>query len=301
MTTPIDLPPRPFTFRQALELGLNRHRLASLVEAREVRVVLRGVYARADLPDTLLSRAQAAALVTSPHMVLCDRTAAWLHGVDVLDYLELDVIPPVETWVLRGHHRVERRTCRGGERDLEPRDYQRVHGVLVTTPLRTALDLGCRLRRRTAFATIEDFMRTCGVTRGQMIAELTRYFRRRGVIQLRALVPIADPRTESQGESWTRLEIIDHGLPAPTPQYVILHDGVELFRLDLAYPHARVCIEYDGREFHDGPEAKAYDERRREWLRQHGWTVIVVDKDSFTDEALDAWISELRQALRIAA
>ena len=32
-------------------------------------------------------------------------------------------------------------------------------------------------------------------------------------------------------------------------------------------------------------------------LREHGWTVIVVTKESFTDEAIRAWIGELRVAL----
>lgn len=35
------------------------------------------------------------------------------------------------------------------------------------------------------------------------------------------------------------------------------------------------------------------------WI--HGVDVIVVDKDSFTDEALYAWLGELREALRLAA
>ena len=32
--------------------------------------------------------------------------------------------------------------------------------------------------------------------------------------------------------------------------------GRPTFRLDLAYPHAKVAVEYDGREFHDGDEQK---------------------------------------------
>ena len=57
------------------------------------------------------------------------------------------------------------------------------------------------------------------------------------------------------------------------------------YRLDLAYPYHRICIEYDGREFHDGPLQQQADERRRAWLRQHGWTVIVVTVDDLKDRA----------------
>jgi very-short-patch-repair endonuclease len=74
-------------------------------------------------------------------------------------------------------------------------------------------------------------------------------------------------------------------------------DGVPTYRLDLAYPHARVAVEYDGEAFHTSDEDRAADRKRRTWLRDHGWTVIVVDKNSFTEEAVNAWVAELRAAL----
>lgn len=176
-----------------------------------------------------------------------------------------------------------------------------VEGLTVTSPLRTALDLGCRLSRRDALAALDGFMREHGISRAEMVAELARYFRRRGVVQLRQLVPLADPRSESPGESWTRLEILDAGLPAPEPQLWIYEHGRPVFRVDLGYPRGRVVVEYDGREFHDSPEQREHDRQRREWLSKRGWKVIVVNKDSFTTEALSVWLDELRVALRLAA
>ncbi|HET8961976.1 endonuclease domain-containing protein, partial [Nocardioides sp.] len=114
---------------------------------------------------------------------------------------------------------------------------------------------------------------------------------------LRELIPLADPRAESPAESWTRLALIDHGLPAPEAQYWIEIGGVPTFRLDLAYPHARVAVEYDGEEFHTSETDRQADLRRREWLERHGWTVIVVTKESFSGDALIAWISRVREAL----
>ena len=86
-------------------------------------------------------------------------------------------------------------------------------------------------------------------------------------------------------------------MPAPEPQYWIVIGGVPTYRLDLAYPRARVVIEYYGEEFHTSDEDKEADEKRREWLEAHGWTVIVVTKESFTDAALAQWIGEVRLAL----
>ena len=167
-------------------------------------------------------------------------------------------------------------------------------GIRVTTPVRTAVDLACGLRRREALAALDAMARECGVTVAAMNALLRRYRRRRGVIQARELVQLADPRSESSGESWTRLEIHDHGLPAPVPQYWVTVDGRPTYRLDLAYPHARVAVEYDGEEFHSTLRQRQHDEERREWLRRHGWHVIVVTKHSFSPDALAAWTDELR-------
>jgi len=118
------------------------------------------------------------------------------------------------------------------------------------------------------------------------------------VIQLRQLVTLADSRAESPAESWTRLVMHDRGLPPPQPQFAILEAGRERYRLDLAYPFHRVCIEFDGKAFHDSPQQRAADAKRRDWLRQHGWIVIVITKDDFSSSRIDAWVALVWDALR---
>ncbi|CUR60607.1 conserved hypothetical protein [metagenome] len=299
MTRIDSLPLTPFTARQALQAGLSRTRLRAALQDHLIVRLLRGVYLRADVEPTELVRAQAAALVTGPHMVVCDRTAAWIHGVRTFDYWELDVVVPLELYALRRHEPTRRSGCDGGTRDLQPEDWFELGGVRITTPARTAMDLGCKLSRRRALAAMDALMRGHAFTELELRRMLPRYHRRRGVVQLRQLVPLVDPRAESPSESWTRLEIIDNGLPAPTPQYWVLVDGVPTYRLDLAYPHARIAIEYDGVEFHSDADARANDEERRAWLRAHGWTVIVLDLHSFSVDAIVAWIGLLRAALRL--
>ncbi len=294
-------PDRPFTWPQARALGITRRRLDEAVRCRSVRRVTRGVYIRADVPDTIDLRVAALALVLNPFTVVCDRSAAWVYDIGVLDYRELDLLPPVEFYALRGHSRTGRPECNGGQRDLLPEDICWMNGVPVTTPLRTCMDLGCKLSRRRALAALDEFMRHYGITRTDMLALLPRYFRRRGVVQLRELIMLADPRAESPRESWARLAIIDAGLPAPEPQHWILVGGRPTYRLDLAYPHAKVAVEYDGREFHDSDAQKQADAVRRTWLRDHGWVVIVLDQGSFAPGAVDLWIGELTAALHLAA
>ncbi|MGH3471940.1 MAG: DUF559 domain-containing protein [Nocardioidaceae bacterium] len=250
------------------------------------------------MPDTLDDRVLAASLVLHPFGVFCDRTAAWLHGVDALSFRELEILPPVEMVVLRGHTRPRRLHCRGGERDLNIGDVTSVGTCPVTSALRTALDLGCKLKRSEALAVLDGFLRRGLVTREEMLSRLPTYRGRRGVVQLRRLVRLADPRAESTGESWTRLAIVDAGLPTPELQHWVCDRGVPVFRLDLAFPKSKVAIEYDGMEYHDQPADRARDASRREWLRQRGWTVIVVRREDLSGDRRDAWLGRLLRTLQ---
>jgi hypothetical protein len=294
-----DLPTTPFTTAQARELGLSRKQLSSAAGDGLIRRVLHGVYLRCDQPDSVDTRAACAALVIAPGSVLRDRTASWIHGISTFTHQEREILPPLETCVARVHVPSDRIGVDGGTRDLAPEDVMSIHGVRVTTPLRTALDLGCNLFRRDALAALDQFMRLHGLLREDLASAAIRYFRRRGVVQLRQLIPLADPRAESARESWTRLAIIDAGLPCPELQFWIEIDGVPTYHLDLAYPRHRIAVEYDGEEFHRRtPEQRRHDDKRRTWLEESGWTVIVVKRGDFTGAALDRWLGDLRAALR---
>jgi hypothetical protein len=283
----------------AAERGIPRHDVHLAVRHGLLRRVLRGVFVRVDIDDSIELRAAAASLVIGPSSVVTDRTAAWIHGIDVLTHAEKDVLPPIESCVLRWKSRCRREGVDGRTRDLVAGDIMVISGLRVTTPLRTALDLGCHLHRKDALAALDQFMRHHGISREQLNTAAVRYFRRRGVVQLRQLIPLADGRAESPRESWTRLAIIDAGLPCPEPQHRIEIDGVPTYRLDLAYPRLRVAIEYDGEEFHDRTAGqRRHDAERREWLTEHGWTIVLVRKGDFTGQGHDRWLRELRAALR---
>ena len=291
-------PTEPFTRADLLTLGLSASDLRRGLRLGEIRSVLRGVFAGQGVPDDLDLRARAVAKAVSPHHVVTDRTAAWLHGVDTHVYAEHDGVPPVETCALRWHAPTRTAGVDSRTRDLLPRDVMRLHGVLVTTPLRTALDLGCCLRRREAFAAMTAIARLHDLTSRDLAREAGRYRRRRGVVQLRELVALVDPRVESQREAWVYLAISDAGLPLPDPQTWIEIDGVPTYRLDFAYRRCRVCVEYDGVEAHEkSDEQRERDADRRGWLRDHGWTVIVVRNGDFSDGPLERWLAQVRAAL----
>lgn len=290
---------QPLTLPELREIGLPEWLVHELVANGRLRRLFHGVYIGTEVEDSLELRVTAAAKVIAPGSIVCDRTAAWLHGVKVLGYAEKEVLPPVETCVLRHHNRTRRPGVDGRTRDLLPRDLMQLGPLTVTTPLRTAMDLGCRLKRKTALGALDAFKRLHHLTDADFARELPRFRGRRGVRQLKALLPLSDARAESMRESWTRLAIIDDGLPTPEPQYSIKVRGVELWRLDLAYPQHRIAIEYNGEEWHDMDADQAEnDEARRRWLLDDGWIIIVVRKDGFRPGVRGAWLDELAEALR---
>jgi hypothetical protein len=290
-------PLQPFTYADALHRGLTRWGLSQLVERGEVVRVMRDVYVPAGVPDGIALRAAAAALIAPPHAVLVDRTAAWVWAGDAMRPWALDEPPRLDLFVLRGHKRITRAEAGGGERDLSPRDITQVNGMAVTTPVRTSVDLACGSPPYDAIAALDALSRAAGLTAFELMAELPRHRGRRGVVQARRLVPLVDSRSESSGESFTRLAIHDAGLPRPTPQYWVYVRGIPTFRLDLAYPRHKICVEYDGQEHHSSESDRLGDQRRRAWLREHGWEVLVVTKDAFAGAALDHWLGQLRAAL----
>lgn len=270
---------RPFDRFAAARAGITDRQLRLLVHDGRVRRVLQGVYATAQAPDSIEARARALRLVLTPGTVVTDRTAGWLHGAPVLRRGAHLVAPPLDVASVTDT-RMSRRGVEGHRRMLARDDVVLVHGVPVTTPLRTACDLGRLLWRFDALAAIDAFLRL-GVDQEELLLATTRFPGFRGIRQLRALVPLGDRRSESPGESALRLHWLDAGLPPPDLQHEVRgDDGRVWFRLDVPDPQMRYAAEYDGVEFHSSERDRANDLARRDWLRaSRHWTVDVFDKE----------------------
>ena len=93
----------PFTFEQASDSGVSRGQLRRLVERGLVRRIVRGVYVASQVSDSLHLRVGALALVVPPGGVVTDRSAAWLHGVDILPRSRQPEVPPVEVFLTPGN------------------------------------------------------------------------------------------------------------------------------------------------------------------------------------------------------
>jgi very-short-patch-repair endonuclease len=74
-------------------------------------------------------------------------------------------------------------------------------------------------------------------------------------------------------ESRVRVLLVCGGLPTPVSQFEVFDPpGHFVARLDLAFPEAKLAVEYDGAQHWQQRRA---DDRRRDALRALGWTVLV--------------------------
>jgi len=282
----------------AAATGIERGQLRGWLRGGLVRHVLREVYVDNAVPDSPALRAQAAALALPDHAVVCDRSAAWLHGVDLLDYVELDLVPALDAVSVGGPRASRRREIFSGVRELSPSEITLVDGVRVTTPARTACDIACLRGRRRALATLDAFRRQFGLSKADLSALLPRFARRRGVIQLRELIPLSTYLADSQPESWMRMMIHDAGLPMPEPQVEVYVPGWGEVRIENAYPHLRIGAEYDSDERHSTDDELTHDRDRRAALRDElSWHIIPVRREGLSRRGSETWLRELRSVI----
>lgn len=306
MTIPIHLPltqwfplpvEKPFTRREALAAGIGDRRLRLLVEAGHVRRPLRGVFVAESVPDSLDLRTQTLAKVTPPGCFIADRTAGWLHGANmILAPNEHLAVPKVSLFHHPGTDRTRLGIAVSGERQVMSDDLVEVGGLVVTSPLRTALDLGRLLRRAQALAALDSLLGLGAFCQRQLLDGVERFTKQRGVRQLRLLAPLADALAASPGESALRLLWHDAGLPRPRLQIPFQDDNI-LAYLDMGLDELRLAAEYDGEEWHSSPEDAEHDRRRRTYLRERaGWQIEEFGREQVFGMHRDAdW--QLRDAI----
>jgi hypothetical protein len=272
---------RPFTAAHARVEGVNGDQLRWLVEHGFLRSPLKSVYLASQAGDSTLLRCQSLALAVPEDCVVCDRHAGWLLGAGMVlapnEHLNLR---PISVFRPSGMGRLRNELADSGERNLTEADVTEVGGIRVTTPLRTAWDLGRVRWTDRAIAGIDAMLRL-GVDKSEFLGGIERFRRMRWVTTLRAVGPLGDGRSQSPGESVLRLRWIEAHLPTPRPQLEVFRDEVLIAILDIANSDLRYAAEYDGAEWHTDPQQRRHDRTRRDSVRSEDWVV-----DAFVAENL---------------
>lgn len=242
--------------------------------------VRRGAYVGADEWRALDDRAREVVRVRAVHAaaaappVFSHSSAAALLGL------------PVVGWRSAGVH-VVRSPARGGRshRDVVrhavtgPVDVTEVDGLAATTAARTVVDLA-RLAGLVCGVVAGDHAVRNGLTSVEELqVEVTRAGRGRGVRVARQAVGLVDPRSESPGESLSRVRMAEWGLSAPMLQHEVRDQHGLVGRVDFWWPVHGVVGEFDGRLKYGATAADVlWEEKLREdrlratGLRVARWT-----------------------------
>lgn len=207
--------------------------------------------------------------------VLGNATAAVWHGLPVWDSL-LSVVHVVRP--VGGHGRVGP-NLHAHFAPLSAAEKVQMDGLRLTSLERTAVDLARALSYDRAVAVLDSALHL-GALPGELARAVLASRRQHGVGTAREALAFADGRSESVGESISRVRIAQLGLPAPELQFAIHdHNGIWLARSDFAWPGCGVIGEFDGRvKYRGAPDEVAAvvmaEKAREQAIRDAGWSVV---------------------------
>jgi hypothetical protein len=295
---PANLPhvrPRVLTTAELYaELGQRQARAA--LKVGDWRPVLRGTYTDARGEIDLALRARAARLVLPRGCVVADRCLLWLFGVDVLP----PGPPALEVVVERGTVVPRRVGLKGRQAAIPAGDRRELRGVRTLRLARATVDMMRRLPLPEGVVVADAVQHADLLTADQIAAEFPAHARLRGIRTAQRVLDLSCALAESPPESRLRVNLVLGGLD-PIPQYDVRGaDGRWLARVDLAFPSARVAIEYDGRVVHSQLDVFNRDRQRRNALVGAGWVVLRYTAEDLRLRPHEI-VAEVRRAVLAAA
>jgi very-short-patch-repair endonuclease len=269
-----------FRGQHARFAGLTEDQIEYRIETRRWMTLLGDVYRLNGAPITWRGDVLAACWAGGFRAVASHRSAAELHRLPGGLRSLVEITCP--RWRRARHDGLLVHETKA----LDVVDLMVVDGIPVTTPARTLFDL-CSVKKY-GFGMIELAFEN-GLRRGLFsmseIASLERRLSRPGRAggpTLRRLLEARAPNqrpTESEPETLMLQALRRRGLPEPVAQHEIWVGGEFIARPDLAYPQAKIAIEYDSDEFHTGRVATRRDRARRHRLLSLGWVTVDVGPD----------------------
>ena len=250
------------------------------------RRLFKDVYADANLDVTHLLKCRAAALTLPPGAALTGRSAACWDGLPVGDADDpvWVVVPAGTQFQMRGI-KVRRAWL--------PTGHVLAGEPPVTVPQRTAWEIAREHDLVDAVAALDVLFHHKRPAQEAMTAWTAVHPHSRAA----KAIGLADGRAESPQESRVRVRLILAGFPPPVPQHEVRMDKIFVARLDLAWPAAKVAVEYDG-EWHADARQFVRDRARLNKLVDAGWVVLHMTKRDLSDPLLFAnFTSQLRAAL----
>lgn len=156
---------------------------------------------------------------------------------------------------------------------LPEADVTEVHGLRVTSPARTVVDIACAAPFDDGLVLADAVLHAGLVQSKDELREvLASGASRKGSVRAHEVIDFADGDAESPGESIGRRTMFRLGVERPVLQWTIRTvEGVLVARLDFHFPSVNVGAEFDGRVKYFDPRYTGgavnevlYREKRRE-------------------------------------
>jgi hypothetical protein len=264
---------QPFIGSEALIAGV----VGKYDLRKNYRAVFPDVYLAPGVDLTLARRARAAWLWSHREGVIAGLTASALHGAKWVDEaLPIELIWP-NARPPKGMRTYDYR--------LFADEHVEYDGMSVTTPARTAFDIGRLHRPGEAVARLDALGNAVGLLVEDIVALATRHRGARNVRRLEAALDRYDPGAESPQETWLRLLLIDAGFPRPQTQIPVFGpNGRARYYLDMGWEELKIAVEYDGEHHRLDRPSYRKDIVRLEYLNSIKWMVIRVVAGDRPDE-----------------
>ncbi|WP_182347289.1 type IV toxin-antitoxin system AbiEi family antitoxin domain-containing protein [Tomitella gaofuii] len=290
----------------ALRRGVDDHGLHRMRQAGDLVTVRPGVYAAPSACRTRRSRHRAAIVAALAKLhspaVISHISAAALHGLPLLD-ADLSRVHMTRTGSGGGTTSPRRRLH---VTPLTPEDITEVDGIPVTTIARTITDLALESGFDKAVAIGDNALNNALVATADLHAAMGRTGRRIGAHKARSAIRFMDCRSESPGESLSRVALDRLGIRGPELQRVIRSHGQHLARVDFYLDDEGIVGEFDGVSKYSGseetpaPESPAavlvQEKKREDRLRRCGLVVARWGwKDLHTPGELERIITAARE------
>lgn len=279
--------------RTLKDRGFDAHELARMRRRGELVRMRRGAYAPPQPDDTGTDdRLGREARLATRHRQLIDGTVPQLHPRAVISHGSAAVLHglPIFPEAVERLHLTRDRNSGGVRRPLihvhaaalTTDDVSAVDGIAVTSLARTVVDLARTLSYQQAVA-VGDRALAYGLDPADLVVAVDQARRRSGAAQARRVAAFIDGRSESVGESFSRVRFEWEGVPVPELQLTV-YDGPGLFvaRSDFGWTSLRTLGEFDGREKYlrlrrAGETIEAFilrEKQREDALRDLGWQVV---------------------------
>ena len=240
-----------FSRRQALDCGETDRVLAIavregvLVRLRRGFYVPADIYAAADPSGKHVLHARAALTAQRGRVALTGVSAAALHGFAIHD-TSLEVVHLVR--LDGGSTRTEAGIVHHGTRQDIEDEIGSYQGILASVPNRAVWEVACQSSLEGGVVTADSALHRFPNLKDSLEALHDRFALFPGSVKGRTVMRLADGRSDSPGESVTRVKFFRYGIPIPDLQHdVIDNRGVLIGRSDFYWEDCRHLGEFDGK------------------------------------------------------